>query len=60
VLASFVALLTTALAFASTTAVILPTHTPGVRYFKVTQKTIASTVCVKGWTKSIRPPATPM
>jgi hypothetical protein len=57
VLASVVAILTTSLALASTTALILPTHTPGVRYYKVKQATIGSTVCVKGWTKTIRPPA---
>jgi len=39
------------------TALILPTHTPGVRYSKVTQATIAKTICVKGWTATIRPPA---
>jgi hypothetical protein len=36
---------------------ILPTHTPGARYYKVTQATIGKTVCVKGWTATIRPPA---
>jgi hypothetical protein len=39
------------------TALILPTHTPGARYSKVTQATISKTVCVKGWTTTIRPPA---
>jgi hypothetical protein len=57
VLASVLAILTTSLALASTTALVLPTHTPGVRYYKVKQATIGSTVCVKGWTKTIRPPA---
>jgi hypothetical protein len=28
------------------TALILPTHTPGARYYKVTQATISSTICV--------------
>jgi hypothetical protein len=37
-------------------ALILPTHTPGARYSKVTQATINTTICVKGWTKTIRPP----
>jgi hypothetical protein len=37
------------------TALILPTHTPGARYSKVTQRTIKSTICVKGWTDTIRP-----
>src|SRR6266542_3816982 len=46
-----------AFALAGATALILPTHTPGARYYKVTQATIASTICVKGWTKTIRPPA---
>jgi hypothetical protein len=36
--------------------VILPTHTPGARYYKVRQTTISRTVCVKGWTKTVRPP----
>jgi hypothetical protein len=36
---------------------ILPTHTPGARYSKVTQGTISKTICVKGWTATIRPPA---
>jgi hypothetical protein len=57
VLAAFVALLGTAIALAGVTALILPTHTPGARYYKVKQATISSTVCVKGWTKTIRPPA---
>ena len=38
------------------TELILPTHTPGARYSKVTQATISKTVCVKGWTRTIRPP----
>jgi hypothetical protein len=57
VAASVAALLAAGLTFAAARALILPTHTPGVRYFKVTQKTIASTVCVPGWTKTIRPSA---
>lgn len=44
-------------ALAGVTALILPTHTPGVRYSKVTQATIATTVCKKDWTATIRPPA---
>jgi hypothetical protein len=44
-----------ALALAGTTALILPTHTPGARYSKVTQATIKSTICKSGWTKTIRP-----
>jgi hypothetical protein len=36
---------------------ILPTHTPGARYSKVTQGTIKTTICVKGWTATIRPPS---
>lgn len=39
------------------TALILPAHTPGARYSKVTQATISTTVCKKGWTATIRPPA---
>jgi hypothetical protein len=41
---------------ASTAALILPTHTPGVRYSAVTQTTVFKT-CRVGWTKTIRPPA---
>ncbi len=44
-------------ALASSAALILPTHTPGVRYSAVTQKTLFKTVCRVGWTKTIRPPA---
>src|SRR5262249_31090768 len=44
-------------ALASTDALILPTHTPGARYSKVTQATIKTTICVKGWTKTVRPPS---
>ena len=46
-----------ALALGSVAVLILPTRTPGVRYFKVTQATIGSTICVTGSTKAIRPPA---
>jgi hypothetical protein len=46
-----------ALALAGATAFILPTHTPGARYSKVTQATISTTICKSGWTKTIRPPA---
>jgi hypothetical protein len=35
---------------------ILPTHTPGARYSKVTQATISTTICKTGWTATIRPP----
>src|SRR6266516_3407514 len=56
-LTAVVALLGAALAVASATALILPTHTPGARYSKVTQATISKTICVKGWTATIRPPA---
>jgi len=38
------------------TALILPTHTPGVRYSRVTHLTISKTVCKSGWTATIRPP----
>jgi hypothetical protein len=48
---------TACVAAALSTALILPTHTPGARCSKVTQATISKTVCVKGWTKTIRPPA---
>jgi hypothetical protein len=30
---------------------------PGIRYYKVTQATISKTICVKGWTATIRPPS---
>ncbi len=32
--------------------------TPGDRYGRVTQETIAITICAKGWSKSVRPPKT--
>jgi hypothetical protein len=44
------------LALSDVTALILPTHTPAARYYKVTQTTISDTICVTGWTKTIRPP----
>lgn len=44
-------------ALAATGSPILPTHTPGVRYSAVTQKTLFKTVCRIGWPKTIRPPA---
>jgi hypothetical protein len=56
-LAAVAALAVAVLACASAYKLILPTHTPGVRYSKVTQATLAKTVCVSGWTKTIRPPA---
>ena len=34
-----------------------PTLTPGVLNPDVTQSTIGSTVCVRGWTKTVRPPS---
>jgi hypothetical protein len=34
-----------------------PTCTPGALNSAVTQNTIQSTICVSGWTKTIRPPA---
>ena len=33
-----------------------PLRTPGVLNPDVTQATIGSTICVQGWTRSIRPP----
>jgi len=56
-LAVVTALLGAALALGAATALILPTHTPGARYSKVTQATISSTICKKGWTATIRRPA---
>lgn len=56
-LVAVAALLAGGYAPASDQALILPTHTPGARYSKVTQKTIAKTICKKGWTATIRPPA---
>ncbi len=50
-------LLFAAFALAGATALILPIHTLGSRYYKVKQATIWTTVCVSGWTKTIRPPA---
>ena len=51
------ALLAAPLALAKGAALILPRHTPGARYSKVTQATISTTICVKGWTKTVRPPS---
>jgi hypothetical protein len=56
-LGSAVALLGATVALAGARALILPTHTPGARYSKVTQATISTTICKSGWTKTIRPPA---
>jgi len=33
-----------------------PARTPGVLNPDVTQATIATTICVRGWTRSVRPP----
>jgi len=33
-----------------------PVRTPGVLNSDVTQGTIASTICVQGWTRTVRPP----
>jgi hypothetical protein len=33
-----------------------PVRTPGVLNPDVTQATIATTICVKGWTRTVRPP----
>ena len=54
---SAVALLTATPLLAS--GLILPKHslTPGVRNPDVLQSTIGTTICVSGWTKTIRPPA---
>lgn len=35
-----------------------PSCTPGVYYSAVTQSTIHSTICVSGWTATVRPPTT--
>jgi hypothetical protein len=40
----------------SGTVVADPVRTPGVLNPDVTQSTIASTICVRGWTRTIRPP----
>jgi hypothetical protein len=43
----------------SATAVLAsPALTPGVLNPDVTQATIATTICVHGWTRTIRPPST--
>jgi hypothetical protein len=42
------ALLGAALALAAMATLILPTHTPGVRYSKVTQATISTTIWKAG------------
>jgi hypothetical protein len=60
VVAAALASTTTALAAPHATRdLILPAHarTPGVTNPAVTKATIGTTICVKNWTKSIRPPA---
>jgi hypothetical protein len=54
---SVAVLLAAAFSSAAVRALILPTHTLGARYYEVKQATIWTTVCVTGWTKTIRPPA---
>jgi hypothetical protein len=44
-------------AVAARYTLIRPTHTPGALYARVTQATIARTVCRAGWTATIRPPS---
>jgi hypothetical protein len=34
-----------------------PSLTPGALNLAVTEATIATTICVRGWTRSVRPPA---
>ena len=34
-----------------------PTHTPGALNPEVTQESIGATICRRGWTSTIRPPA---
>jgi len=57
ILVAAVAAIVARVAAPSSSTLILPTHTPGARYSKVTQATISSTICVKGWTDTVRPPA---
>ena len=64
--AGLCAVLAAALAYATTAVaaphasrdLILPAHarTPGVTNPAVTKATIGTTICVKNWTKTIRPP----
>ena len=56
-LTAAVALAGASLAPAGANALDLLTHTPGARYYKVTQATIGKTICVKGCTDTRRPPA---
>ncbi len=42
---------------ARSAAAASPTLTPGVLNPEVTQATIARTICVRGWTSTIRPPS---
>jgi len=41
---------------ASSAVLASPTRTPGVLNPVVTQATIGSTICVRGWTATVRPP----
>jgi hypothetical protein len=42
---------------AATVVLPSPTLTPGVTNPDVTQDTIHSTICVRGWTRTVRPPS---
>lgn len=54
----FIAAAFTLLAFACQAAALPdPTRTPGALNPDVTQATIGQTICVAGWTKTVRPPA---
>jgi hypothetical protein len=57
-LGAAICLLGMSLAFAQDARVVPdPTITPGFTNLDVTEATIGSTICVSGWTKTIRPPA---
>lgn len=45
------------ISFAAAVALLPPATTPGATNPAVTQSNIHSTICVSGWTKTIRPPA---
>src|SRR4051812_19760085 len=56
--AAVLAVVGTAATFADTNTIVASwRRTPGVLNPAVTQRTINTTICVPGWTRTIRPPA---
>jgi hypothetical protein len=55
-LTAVLALLMTPAAAWAQTALPDPVRTPGALNPEVTQETIGTTICVRGWTRKVRPP----